>query len=74
MGDPPSTRLDRVGSGAGLPTPITDSEALAARFLRDLWGYIVTQALGVVADLGVADAIGDASAVTIDELAVGGWR
>ena len=58
-----------VGSGAGLSTPITDSEELAARFLHDLWGYIITQALGVVADLGVADAIGDASAVTIEELA-----
>jgi len=69
MGDPPPTRLDRVENGVGLSTPITESEELAARFLRDLWGYIVTQALGVVADLGVADAIGDASAVTIDELA-----
>jgi hypothetical protein len=69
MGDPPSTRLGSVENGVGLSTPITESEELAARFLRDLWGYIVTQALGVVADLGVADAIGDASAVTIDELA-----
>ena len=34
--------------------------------LHNLWGYIVAQALGVVADLGVAAAIGDASAVTID--------
>jgi hypothetical protein len=63
-------RSDRVANDARLPVSSADAEELAARFVRDLWGYMTTQALGVVADLGVADAIGDASAVTIDDLAV----
>ena len=70
MSDLPLGRSDRVANDAGLPVPGADAEELAARFVRDLWGYMITQALGVMADLGVADAIGDASAVTIDDLAV----
>jgi O-methyltransferase domain len=46
-----------------------EPEELAARFVRDLSGYIVTQTLGVVADLGVADAVGD-EAVHVEDLAV----
>ena len=52
------------------PTRSADAEELAARFARDMSGYMITQALGVVADLGVADAIGDAETVTIDDLAI----
>ena len=70
MSDLPLGRSDRVANDARLPAPGADAEELAARFMRDLWGYMITQALGVIADLGVADAIDDASAVTIDDLAV----
>ena len=49
-------------------SPSQQPEELAARFVRDLSGYMVTQTLGVVADLGVADVIGD-DAVHVDEIA-----
>ena len=46
-----------------------EAENLAARVVRDLSGFMITQALGVVADLGVADTIGD-SPVAIDDVAL----
>jgi hypothetical protein len=46
----------------------TTAEEMAARFVRDLSGYMVTKALGVVAQLAVADVVGE-SPVPVDELA-----
>jgi hypothetical protein len=46
-----------------------ETESLAARVVRDLSGFMITQALGVVADLGVADTIGDLP-VAIDDVAL----
>jgi O-methyltransferase domain len=45
-----------------------EPEELAARMVSDLAGFIITQTLGVVADLGVADVVGDEPA-HVDDLA-----
>ena len=44
------------------------AEELAAQFVGDLAGFMVTKTLGVVADLGVADVVGD-DPVHVDDLA-----